>query len=123
MEFTMVELAALILIALWGLVAMGKMRQKLSAISRTLQEIKVVLQDGRDRRVEGGVGAAVVAGDAVGPPGTASALLRLFSFDSLCDGGFDLIHRNNIRKASIFLKHDAGSTRLFAHGNVLIRLK
>ena len=47
MEFTMVELAALILIALWGLVAMGKMLQKLSAISRTLQEIKVVLQDGR----------------------------------------------------------------------------
>ena len=70
MEFTMVELAALILIALWGLVAMGKMRQKLSAISRTLQEIKVVLQDGRNRRVEGGVGAAVAeTGDCPGDDG------------------------------------------------------
>jgi hypothetical protein len=47
MEFTLVELAALILIGLWGLVALGKLLQKLSAIGRTLQEIKLVLQDGR----------------------------------------------------------------------------
>jgi hypothetical protein len=47
MEFTLVELAALILIALWGLVAMGKLLQRLSAISRTLQEVKLILQDDR----------------------------------------------------------------------------
>lgn len=47
MEFTLVELAVLILIALWGLVAMGKLLQRLSAISRTLQEVKLILQDER----------------------------------------------------------------------------
>jgi hypothetical protein len=47
MEFTLVELAVLILISLWGLVAMGKLLQRLSAISRTLQEMKVILQDWR----------------------------------------------------------------------------
>jgi hypothetical protein len=47
MEFTLVELAVLILIALWGLVAMGKLLQQLSAISRTLQEVKLILQDNR----------------------------------------------------------------------------
>jgi hypothetical protein len=48
MEFTIIELAALILISLWGLVAMGKLLQRLSAIGRTLQEIKLVLQEGRN---------------------------------------------------------------------------
>ncbi|HVV71747.1 MAG TPA: hypothetical protein VHI52_09650 [Verrucomicrobiae bacterium] len=47
MEFTLIELAALILIALWGLVAMGKLLQKLSDIGRTLKEIKLVLQEGQ----------------------------------------------------------------------------
>jgi hypothetical protein len=47
MEFTLVELAVLILIALWGLVAMGKLLQRLSVISRTLQEVKLILQDER----------------------------------------------------------------------------
>lgn len=47
MEFTLVELAVLILIALWGLVAMGKLLQRLTAISRTLQEVKLILQDDR----------------------------------------------------------------------------
>jgi hypothetical protein len=47
MEFTIVELGALILITLWGLVAMRKLLQQLSAIARTLQEIRLVLQDGR----------------------------------------------------------------------------
>ena len=45
--FTVVELGALIMIALWGLVAMGKLIQQLSAIGRTVQEIKLVLLDGR----------------------------------------------------------------------------
>ena len=49
MEFTIIELAALILISLWGLVAMGKLLQRLSAIGRTLQEIKLVLQEGRNQ--------------------------------------------------------------------------
>ena len=47
MEFTLVELAVLILISLWGLVAMGKLPQHLSAISRTLHEVKVILEDSR----------------------------------------------------------------------------
>ena len=47
MEFTLIELAVLILISLWGLVAMGKLLQRLSAISRTLQEVKLILQDDR----------------------------------------------------------------------------
>jgi hypothetical protein len=51
MEFTIIELAALILISLWGLVAMGKLIQRLSAIGRTLSEIKLVLQDGRNQEV------------------------------------------------------------------------
>jgi hypothetical protein len=49
MEFTIIELAALILISLWGLVAMGKLLQRLSAIVRTLQEIKLVLQEGKNQ--------------------------------------------------------------------------
>lgn len=44
MEFTIIELAILILISLWGLVAMGKLLQRLSAVVRTLQEIKLVLE-------------------------------------------------------------------------------
>lgn len=47
MEFTLVELAALILISLWGLTAIGKVLQRLSDISRTLNEIKLALRDGR----------------------------------------------------------------------------
>jgi hypothetical protein len=56
MWLTLLELAALILISLWalvaigwGLVAMGKLLQKLSSIGSTLEEIKLVLQDGRNR--------------------------------------------------------------------------
>jgi hypothetical protein len=49
MEFTLLELAALILISLWALVAMGKLLQKLSSIGRTLEDIKLVLQDGRNQ--------------------------------------------------------------------------
>ena len=49
MDIATIELAALVLISLWGLVAMGKLLQRLSAIGRTLQEIKLVLQEGRNQ--------------------------------------------------------------------------
>ena len=49
MEFTLVELAALVLISLWVLVAMGKLIQRVASIGRTLEEIKLVLQDGRNQ--------------------------------------------------------------------------
>lgn len=45
--FTVVELGALIMIALWGLVAMGKLIRQLTDVGRTLQEIKLVLLEGR----------------------------------------------------------------------------
>jgi hypothetical protein len=42
-----IEVGVLILIALWGLVAFGKLLQNLAGIYRTLQEIKLVLVNGR----------------------------------------------------------------------------
>jgi hypothetical protein len=38
----------LIIIGLWALVAIGKLIQTLSRINLTLQEIKLVLRDGRN---------------------------------------------------------------------------
>lgn len=43
-----IALVYLIVIGLWGLVAFGKLIQALAGIHRTLQEIKLVLQDGRN---------------------------------------------------------------------------
>lgn len=45
----LLEIAALIVIALWGLVATGKLIRVLSGIDQTLQEIRAVLQNPEDR--------------------------------------------------------------------------
>jgi hypothetical protein len=43
--FTLIVAPLLIVIGLWGLVALGKLIQTLRGINRTLEEIKVVLED------------------------------------------------------------------------------
>jgi hypothetical protein len=42
---TSLALGAMIVIMLWGLPAMGKLLQTLSAMNRTLQEIGLAIQD------------------------------------------------------------------------------